>query len=265
MRRLAALILGASIAATCGGGPDHLVVAAGTTVHDSRILDHILDAYLEDHPGVEIETLSGPTEEVLALGGDQAADLLITNSASQEAAFLESAAVALSAPVFVSRFVLVGPRAWRDRVAGLEAPEVFRMVAAEAQPFVSRGDGSGTHDAELLNWLEAGIDPSEEPWYIETGEGMAASLESADREGAVTLAERGTFLARPGVGLVDLGVDPGGLDNPYLASVVDGGAGEDAARELLAWLTSSDGVDALAWANLELFGEEVYRPAGQTG
>jgi tungstate transport system substrate-binding protein len=266
MRRKAALFLIILIAADCSGESKRVIVAAATTLVDSGIIDRVVEIYEEENPGVEISVVGNPTRLTLALGRQKSADLLITHAPAQEAEFIESGAAAAFAPVLTSRFIVAGPETWRETATGLEAPEVFRILAEEGQTFVSRGDGSGTHDLELLIWLEAGIDPSREAWYMETGQGMRETLLIADQREAVILAERGAFLsARSTLDLVDLQVDAGGLDNPYTGIVVAGTDGTAAAEDFLDWLTSSEGLAAIEAANIELFGELVYEPPGDSG
>lgn len=250
----------------CSTGPQRVVVAAGTTLVDSGIIDHVIDVYQELDPAIEISVVGNPTGLIIELGRQKAADLLITHAPNQEADFIDSGGASSHAPFLVSRFVVTGPAEWLDRARGLEAPEVFRLVAEEGQTFVSRGDRSGTHDLEMSIWLEAGVDPTGEPWYLETGQGMGETLLIADQREAVTLAEYGAFLASGSVlSLIDLEVDPGGLDNQYTAITVAGSSGSEAAMDLLDWLTSPAGSDAIVEANLELFGAVVYEPQVATG
>ena len=252
--------------AGCAGSRQRLIVAAGTTLVDSGIIDRVLDTYQEVNPDVDIAVVGNPTRLILELGRQRTAALLITHAPAQETEFIDSGAATAHAPVMLSRFVVVGPGALRAVSGGREAPEVFRQMADAGQTFVSRGDGSGTHDLELSIWLEAGIDPTSRPWYLETGQGMGETLLIADQREAVTLAEYGAFLsAEPSLSLVDLGLDPGGLENPYTGIAVAGSPGAAVAVELLEWLISPAGTEAILDANLELFGDVVYEPQGAIG
>lgn len=258
---LVALLL-ALIAAACSQGAEsRLVVAAGTTVVDSGFIDHLATAYEESHSGVEVSVVGNPTQLAIELGEQKAADLLITHAPRQEAEFINSGGASDSAQVFESRFVVLGPKRWLGVVTGFEAPEAFRAFAQAEQPFVSRGDRSGTNDAEDLVWLESGLNPTVEDWYVETGQGMGPTILVADQRDAVTFAEIGSFIvARDTVTIVDLVLDEGGLENPYTSIVVRGAEGEELANEFHAWLLSSDGVAAILEANDELFGAVVYSP-----
>ncbi len=259
----AALVL---ITACSPGSESRLVIAAGTTVVDSGLIDHLAAAFEEVNPGVEVSVVASPTRLAFELGEQKAADLLITHAPSQEEEFIEGGWGADQAEVFQSRFVVIGPPEWLSTVRGLEAPEVFRIFAADGQVFVSRGDGSGTHDLEQSVWLEAGIDPTGEPWYVEVGQGMGQTIIITDQRNGVTVAELGAFLsAESAIGIADLGIDPGGLENPYKSTVVAGSDGERLAAEFHSWLRSPDGISEIIAANQELFGAMVYEPAITSG
>jgi tungstate transport system substrate-binding protein len=210
---------------------------------------------------VEVSVVGNPTQLAIELGVQKAADLLITHAPRQEAGFINSGGALDSAQVFESRFVVLGPKRWLGVVTGFEAPEAFRAFAQAEQSFVSRGDGSGTNDAEDLVWLESGLNPAGEDWYLETGQGMGPTILVADQRDAVTLAEIGSFIAAEDtITIVDLVLDEGGLENPYTSIVVRGSEGEQLASEFHQWLLSAEGIAAILDANEELFGAIVYSP-----
>jgi tungstate transport system substrate-binding protein len=263
VRRVALAATAALLTAAClGASTDRVVVAAGTTVVDSGFLDALIEIYEVGHPGAQISVVANPTQLALELGRQRTADLLITHAPAQEAEFAAEGLAERRSTVFTSRFVLVGPDSWLSRARGREIPEVFRDLAANGQVFVSRGDGSGTHDLEMEIWLESGLDPTGEPWYLVTGQGMGPTLLVADQRAAVTLAEIGAFLAaRATISLVDLEVVTEGMGNPYSATVVKGSPGEGGAAELHDWLVSPEGKKAIEQVNLRLFGEVIYQPS----
>lgn len=245
----------------CSTGPQQLLIAAEMTVVESGIIDRIVETYETAHPGVTASVAAHPSRSILDLGRQREADLLITQVRVPETEFIESGAAAASQSVFRSRFIVIGPDPWRDIVRGAEAPEVFRLVADHGLTFVSRGDGSGTHDLERLIWLEAGIDPATEPWYLDAGTTMTQTLLIADERDAMTLSEYGAFLiALPAIDLTNLDVDPGGLDIEYTAIAVAGSEGSGAAVDFIDWLLTPEGVAAIEEANIELFDEVVYEP-----
>ncbi len=262
MRRLgAALVASAMLVAGCSGGTERVIVAAGTTVVDSGLLDRVAARFEETHPGIRISIVGQPTRLALELGRDGAVDLTITHAPEQEADYAADGHAAALETVFRSHFVLVGPAELRSKFRGRELADVMGEIHATGLTFVSRGDGSGTYDKEVENWQEAGLDPRGQPWYLVTGLGMGPTLLVADQVKGVTLSEYGAFLtARGTVSLVNLEVDPGGLDNPYTGMVSASSAQPEAAMTFLKWLVSAEGRAAILAANEELFGETVYQP-----
>lgn len=258
---LLALLLAA--AAGCYARPARLVVAAGTTLVDSGLVDGIADRYERSHPGVEIAVLGDATAKVLELARNGAADVTITHAPDLERTFLDDGLAAAEAVVFSSRFVLAGPPGSRsEALAGLDGPAALARIAREGWTFVSRADGSGTYLSERHLWAEAGIDPTGSPWYLETGQGMGLTLQVADQRGAFVLTELGTYLvASPTLELVDVGIaDP--PDNPYRAMAVAGVEAEDAAVRFVDWLSSVEGEEAVLDVQRSMFDRPVYVPAG---
>lgn len=252
-------------AAACAPGESRLVVAAGTTIVDSGFIDHVVASFEQTHPDIEVSVVGQPTRLALELGRDGAVDVTITHAPVQEARLVAAGHVLESSAVFVSEFVLVGPPTFSEQFAMWEFPEVLRAVFVDEIVFVSRSDGSGTHDKEMENWLEAGFQPSGADWYIETGQGMGPTLLVADQREALTLSESGAFIAAAGaVDLVDLGVNTAALDNPYTAMVMESSDQKAAARMFVDWLLSPEGRTAIETANRELFGKVVYAPAGDS-
>ena len=257
---LAALLV---LAAGCGGGPDRVIVAAGTTLVDSGLIDGVVAEYEALNPGVEVSVVAEPTSLALELGRRGAADLLIVHASEQEAIFVDEGNAFASSPVVVSRFVLVGPA---DGIAdsGLSVTEAFSVIAAAGRTFVSRGDLSGTHERELRLWAALGIEPGPQGWYIETGQGMGQTLLIADQRSGFTLAELGAFLeARDSLSLVDYQVTGNELTNPYTGYVAAAASNREGALELLAWLGSQEGIAVIESVNLRLFGEIIYQPVAQ--
>jgi tungstate transport system substrate-binding protein len=143
---------------------------------------------------------------VVALGTGQAldvgrrgdADVLLVHDRAAEERFVAGGFGGPRRAVMYNDFVLIGPAADPARIAGLgDAAEALRRIAAARAPFVSRGDRSGTHAAELRLWRQAGVDPvaGRGQWYREVGQGMGPSLNIAAAQDAYLLSDRGTWLA----------------------------------------------------------------------
>ena len=135
------------------------------------------------------------------------------------------------------------------------------MIAESGHPFVSRADGSGTHQVESEIWDRAGVDPTGREWYVETRQGMGLTLQVASQREAFVLVEMSVFLnAGETTGLVDAVLDPAGLENPYRAIAVKGSPVTDESRAFVEWLASPGGREALRRANLELYGAQIFEP-----
>lgn len=243
--------------ASCGAAEERVVVAAGTTLVDSGILDDLVSAYERARPEARISVVGDATARVLALGRSETASVLITHSPESEERFLEEAGAARYELLMMSHFLLLGPAEAVTSLAGMSAAEAFAAIAG--QRFVARADGSGTSEAEAAIWSAAGIDPSAETWYSTTGLGMAETLQVAETRGAFVLAEAGAYLEASGVlSLVPAALAPGPLlDNPYHLILTVGAPQE--ATALVEWLLSPEGRDALHRAQRERFGEVVYQ------
>ena len=256
MRRLVGVLVLAAVTATGCSSGGRVVVAAGTTLVDSRFIERVLSEYETD---ARISVVGVSSLEALALGNGGSADLLITHLAEAEEAFLVANPDARQRGVFTSRFLLVGPPDQTVVPEGVPIVEAFRAIRAAEAPFVSRGDGSGTASKEREIWAFAGVDPTSSPWYTETGQGMGFTLQVADQRGAFTIVEEGTFVTIEAISLLPIAGEQGTLlTNPYRITLVENGTAH--AEALFTWLTSPAGREAIVAANNDLFGEVVYRP-----
>lgn len=250
------LTLVASACATSGG--ERVIVAAGTTVVDSGLVEYLVDAYIDDGGQGEIDVVALSSQQSFAYAAAGNADITITHEEDLLSAFAQETPDAVSSPVFTSRFVYVASPDLRFPFPTIES--ILETVTSAGTAFVSRDDGSGTYSKEVAMWDSVEEDPTGEPWYIRTGTGMGETLLVADQRRGVTLAEVGAYLATADdISLVpvDDGSDPR-LVNPYDITVVDPSANESAV-EFFAWLTSEPGRGAISGANAELFGTEIYR------
>lgn len=254
MKRLAFLMVFAVTG--CGGSSERIIVGAGTTLVDSGFIEALVANYETGNPGVELSVLAESSAQILNLGRSGAVDVLFTHAPGQEAEFLADENPRLSEVVFASAFLLVGPADQAATLAGLTTREAFAAIASKRYSFVSRGDGSGTHETELMQW-PGGVASSED-WYLSTGQGMGLTLQVADQRKAFTLAEAGAFYAAENLdrlAVVDL-IDPPA--NPYRVTVIAGSP--DAALQFAKWLLSEPGKAAIGRVNSELFGATVYQP-----
>lgn len=228
-------------------------MAAGTTLVDSGLIAHLVASFSIDHPDISIAVVGLSSAEAISLADAGSTDLILTHSQDRLSAFLNDNPGLQSRDVFASSFFLVA-----ESSIDLSAPslaEALTIVFASEYEFVSRDDGSGTNAAELAGWQLAGLDPSDEPWYIRTGTPMGSTLLVADQRHAVTLAEEGSFLAAAGE-LSLMPVANTSVPNIYQVTLVD--PDSYAASTFFGWLVSPAGRAALVIANRDLFGEQVY-------
>ena len=197
--RLIPLLLAILLLGLTGGGaaePRSVILATTTSTQDSGLLD-VLGPMFERQTGYRVKTVAVGTGNALRMGAEGNADVALVHAPELEIDYLKKGALIDRRLVMHNDFVLVGPPTDPARVRGLKgrlAAIAFRQIAETKSPFVSRGDQSGTHVKELALWKEAGVVPHGD-WYIESGQGMGATLTMASEKRAYTLTDRGTYLA----------------------------------------------------------------------
>lgn len=178
-----------------------IILATTTSTQDSGLLDVLIPIF-EGRSGYTVKTVAVGTGQALKMGEDGNADVLLVHAPAAEKELMKGGFGVERLLVMHNDFVIVGPA---DDPAGIKgdvsAVEALVKIASAAAAFVSRGDDSGTHKAELALWKSGEIDPQGD-WYIESGQGMAATLKIAGEKAAYTLTDRATYLAtREGLGL----------------------------------------------------------------
>ena len=191
---LGALTAPALPAAAQGRG---ITVASTTSTEQSGLFGHILPIFTRE-TGISVRVVALGTGQALDVGRRGDADVVFVHDRAAEERFVREGFATERRHVMFNDFVLVGPAADPARIAGLrDTPEALRRIAAARAPFVSRGDRSGTHAAELRLWGQAGINPGDGrgQWYREIGQGMGPALNTAAAQNAYLLADRGTWLS----------------------------------------------------------------------
>jgi tungstate transport system substrate-binding protein len=174
----------------------NIILATTTSTQDSGLLD-VLVPMFEEQTGYTVQTVAVGTGEALKMGEAGNADVLLVHAPSSEVTFMEGGFGKDRFLVMHNDFIIVGPVDDPAGIQGLEPREAFTAIYNTAAPFVSRGDDSGTHKKELSFWTKAELDPrTERPaWFLETGQGMGASLTVASEKGAYILTDRASYLA----------------------------------------------------------------------
>ena len=240
-----------------------LILATTTSTEDSGLLDFILPNFTDQY-NAQVDVIAVGTGQALALGETGDADVLLVHAREREEAFVAEGHGTARYDVMDNDFVIIGPEDDPASVKGLEkAAEAFAQIASREQPFVSRGDDSGTHTKERAIWEAAGMTP-EGGWYLAAGQGMGAVLNMSEELQAYTLSDRATFLARRAENLalvILLEGDPI-LFNPYGVIPVNPekhpGVNAELAQQFVDWLLSVETQGLIL--TYEVNGERLFTP-----
>jgi len=173
---------------------ERLVLATTTSTENSGLLDVLIPPF-EEKFNTRVDVVSVGTGKAISLAENGDADIILVHAKDAENEFVEAGFGVNRRDVMYNDFIILGPTSDPAGVKGMEnASKAFSKIAKTNSSFVSRGDDSGTNKKELSIWASADIEPSGN-WYIETGQGMGASLNVANEKEAYILADRGTYLA----------------------------------------------------------------------
>jgi tungstate transport system substrate-binding protein len=243
-----------------------ITVASTTSTEQSGLFGHILPAFTQD-TGIAVRVVALGTGQALDVGRRGDADLVFVHDRAAEERFVAEGFGGPRRHVMYNDFVVAGPASDPARVGGSrDAAEALRRIAAAGAPFVSRGDRSGTHAAELRLWQQAGVDPAQAGrgrWYREVGQGMGPALNTAAAQGAYILTDRGTWLSfRNRQDLRVLVEGDARLFNQYGVMVVNPERHPHVkaadARRFVEWLVSPAGQAAIA--SYKVNGEQLFFP-----
>jgi tungstate transport system substrate-binding protein len=247
----------------CSSSPDHqsLTLATTTSTRDTGLLD-VLVPLFRTQTGIEVKVVAVGSGQALELGRRGDADLLLVHDTAGEQRFMDDGFGSSRQAVMYNDFVVVGPAADPAAVKGAAVAEAFGRISRRGEPFVSRGDESGTHQKEKALWRQAGIEPQGD-WYLRAGAGMGQVLRIAAEKRAYTLSDRGTFLAqRTGLDLEVLNEGDPVLLNPYSVIVVSpdkhAHVHSEAARKFADFLLSADGRQAIGEFGKDKFGQPLF-------
>ncbi|MDJ1158538.1 extracellular solute-binding protein [Chelatococcus sp. SYSU_G07232] len=257
----AAAVAGPTVAAAAD--KPFITVASTTSTEQSGLFGHLLPKFTEK-TGIEVRVVALGTGQALKLGERGDADVVFVHDKSAEEAFLKAGFGVDRRDVMYNDFILVGPKADPAKVAGgRDVVAALRVIATAKAPFVSRGDDSGTHKAELRLWKEAGIDlaAARGAWYRETGSGMGPALNTAAGMDAYVLSDRGTWLNFKNQGRLAIVVEGDErLFNQYGVMLVNPArhphVKEAQGRAFIDWLTAQEGQEAIA--SYKVGGEPLF-------
>ena len=251
-------------AASCGTQEDKSIVVASTTsTQDSGLFDYLLPI-VKERTGIAVKVIAQGSGQALDTGRRGDADVVFVHDKPQEEKFVADGNGARRYPVMYNDFILAGPK---NNVGGINGTKdivaALKAIKEKGATFISRGDKSGTHVAELYLWKAAGIDPHPNPppragegwvgagpWYKEIGQGMGAALNTASASDGYVLADRGTWLSFKNRGPLVIAVEGDNrLFNQYGVMLVNPDKHKHVKKELgqafIDWLISPDGQKAI--------------------
>lgn len=244
----------------------YIVVASTTSTQDSGLFRHLLPIFTQK-TGITIKVLAGGTGQALDAGRRGDACVVFVHAKSAELRFVAEGQGVKRFPVMYNDFVLIGPKNDPAGVRGMkDVAKALQMIKDKQAPFISRGDRSGTHLAELALWnKDVGIDIEKEkgPWYKSVGAGMGATLNMANESGAYVLSDRGTWIAFKNKGDLQIVVEGDRrMFNQYGVMLVNPEKHPNVKRQyaqtFIDWLVSPDGQKAIA--DYKINGEQLFYP-----
>lgn len=242
---------------------ESIVMASTTSTEQSGLFGHILPRF-EQATGIQVKVVAQGTGQALDTARRGDADVVLVHDRAAEDKFVAEGFGIERRDVMYNDFVLVGPKSDPAGTKGAkDTADAFKRVGGGTTPFVSRGDKSGTHAAELRFWKAAGLDPKGWSDYKESGSGMGPTLNMAASLGAYTLADRGTWLSfknRQDLEILYSG-DPA-LFNPYGVMLVNPAkhptVKKAAGLAFIDWITGPEGQAAIA--DYKINGEQLFFP-----
>ena len=266
IRRLLIAVAAAVVfAATAVAQDKSILVASTTSTQDSGLFGHLLPLF-KSKTGIDVRVVAQGTGQAIDTGRRGDADVVFVHARLAEEKFVAEGFGVKRYPVMYNDFILVGPQ--RDP-AGIKGSKdivaALKALKDKGVPFISRGDKSGTHQAELKLWSIAGVDIAKDkgPWYREIGQGMGAALNSASASNAYVLADRATWLSFKNKGDLVIAVEGDKrLFNQYGVILVNPAKHPSVKKELgqqfIDWLVSPEGQKAIA--DYKVNGEQLFYP-----
>jgi tungstate transport system substrate-binding protein len=241
-----------------------ITVASTTSTEQSGLFNHLLPAF-EKTTGIKVRVVALGTGQALDMARRGDADVVFVHDKAAEEKFVTEGHGVKRQEVMYNDFIVVGPKADPARASGKDILAGLRKIAETQSPFVSRGDKSGTHAAELRYWKAAGVDldAKKGPWYRDTGSGMGPALNTAASMNAYILADRGTWLNFKNRG--ELGIVVEGdkaLFNQYGVILVNPAkhahVKQADGQKFIDWVVSAAGQQAIA--DYKIGGEQLFFP-----
>lgn len=261
------LALGACAPATPSAPSNpNLILATTTSTQDSGLLDVLIPLF-ETESGYTVQTVAVGSGQAMKMGEEGNADVLLVHAPASEVTFMESGFGKDRALVMHNDFIIVGPASDPAGIKGKPVLDALKLISVGSGTFVSRGDDSGTHKAELALWKQAEFDPkaAASAWYLESGQGMGATLTIASEKNAYTLTDRATYLAnKANLPLEILVEGDKSLLNVYHVITVNNEkwpkANYDGAVAFLKFMTESSTQKVISQFGVDKYGQQLFIP-----
>ncbi len=266
---LLAAVLALSIGSAALAEDKSIVVSSTTSTQDSGLFGRILPLF-KTKTGIDVKVVAQGTGQALDTARRGDADVVFVHAKEQEEKFLAEGYGVKRYPVMYNDFVLVGPKGDPAGIAGTkDIVAALETIKTKQIAFVSRGDRSGTHQAELKLWKIAGIDIAKDrgAWYREIGQGMGATLNTAAAINAYTISDRGTWISFKNKADLVIAVEGDKrLFNQYGVMLVNPAKHPHVKQELgqqfVDWLVSPEGQKAIA--DYKIDGQQLFFPNADT-
>src|SRR6266700_308713 len=258
-------LLAVILAVARAGAEDRSIVVASTTsTQDSGLFGYLLPIF-KAKTGIDVKVIAQGTGQALDTARRGDADVVFVHAKAQEEKFVADGFGVKRFDVMYNDFVLIGPKADPAGIKGKDIETALKAIQEKAAPFISRGDRSGTHAAELALWKQAGIDiaAAKGPWYREIGHGMGAALNTANAMNAYVLSDRGTWISYENRGDLDIVVEGDKrLFNQYGVTLVNPekypSVKIDLGQAFVDWLISPEGQATIA--GYKIGGQQLFFP-----
>lgn len=242
-----------------------IVVASTTSTQDSGLFEYLLPLF-KKKTGITVKVIAQGTGQALDTGRRGDADVVFVHAKAQELKFLSEGQGVKRYPVMYNDFVLIGPKNDPAGIKGMkDVAQAFKVLHDKQQSFISRGDRSGTHSAELRLWKAAGIDIAKDhgPWYKAIGQGMGAALNTAQASNSYVLSDRGTWIHFKNKGNLEILVQGDKrMFNQYGVMLVNPAkhpsVKKDFGQQFINYLISPEGQKDIA--NYKINGQQLFYP-----
>jgi tungstate transport system substrate-binding protein len=266
-RHLIAVTLTAALlgAPTAHAQDKSIVVASTTSTQDSGLFEYLLPIFTKK-TGIIVKVVAQGTGQALDTGRRGDADVVFVHAKSAEEKFLAEGQGVKRFPVMYNDFVLIGPKSDPAGIKGIkDVGNAFMTIKDKQASFISRGDKSGTHIAELALWKASGIDIDKDKgaWYKSIGQGMGAALNTTGAANGYVLSDRGTWIHFKNKGDLQILVEGDKrMFNQYGVMLVNPEKHPNVKKELgqqfIDWLVSAEGQKTIA--GYKLNGEQLFYP-----